>query len=223
MREQQNRLDSILKTIVIRSFWLIAICSIMIFNQPSSEATVAQKATVKSLVNQAQLILHVRVEDQWSPKSRGKQGEIYTYSRLKPLDVWAGTLNVPNVVLVQLGGSIGDLHLKVHGDAQLKVGDEAVLFLSSSPQSTLPVPADKALTAYQTVHLISLAQGAFFVDPSHLQEDPHLKQNLDGLVFYSPQNDHLKLMHKAVDHEPTPLWTLRSLHERVNVLLGVQR
>ena len=194
----------------------------IVLTPSSSIATVAKKATVPSLVEQAQLILHAKIEETWSPKQRGPHGEIYTYSRLRAIEVWHGTLKTSEVILVQLGGSIGDLRLEVHGDAQFKVGDEVVLFLTTSAEAQLPVPAGRTVNTQKVARLISLAQGAFFINRSAHQSDPHLNQKLDDIVFYTEQNTHLDLKYKAVAQDPTPLWTLSSLRTMIKGLLGAK-
>ena len=222
MREQKNRLNSIFKRMLMMIAWITFSMLFIVCIPSSSIATIAKKATLQSLVEQAQLIVHIKVEDMWSPKHRGSQGEIYTYSRLRLIEVWNGTLESPEIILVQLGGSIDDLKLKVHGDAELKVGDEVILFLSSSPKDQLPVPTAKAIGTHQVVHLISLAQGAFFVDRTTSQPDPYVRQKLDDLVFYTEQNTHLNLKYKAVEQDPTPVWTLSSLRTMINGLSGAK-
>lgn len=190
---------------------------LLIFNFPHrSWSTVVKKASLSSLVSQAQIIVHVRVGESWSPKTRGKQGEIYTYTRLLPISTWAGQVTSDELLLVQLGGQTGEFRMEVHGDAKLKTDDEVLLFLSTA-RKTLPVPSDKILKAVQVVNLVSLAQGAFFVQsPSQAAGDLRpLKQNLDGLVFYTAHQKELSL--KANSHQSTPqkLWTLKSLKQEI--------
>ena len=216
------------------------------FMTPTAEATVAYRATIKSLTEQAQLILHARVERQWTPKTRGPQGQIYTYTQLTPISVWSGEVT-RTLLLVQLGGHIDDLHLKVHGDAEIKVGQDLVLFLTSKPGDRPPVdaqvPSDVSVhpsqdqspqdqspqtshvssDAFQVVHLVSLAQGAFHFESSD-QGEPKLRQHLEGLVFYEPQS-HVRLktdVHsedlERADHETLELWSLKKLRQRVTSL-----
>ena len=181
--------------------------------------TVVKKASLASLVKQAQIIAHVRVGESWSPKTRGKQGEIYTYTRLTPLVTWLGEVTSDELLLVQLGGQIGELRLKVHGDAQLKSGDEVVLFLSTKRQQ-LPVASDLDLKSVQIVNLVSLAQGTFFVQgkPDELGDLRRLNQNLDGLVFYTSSQKKLTLKPKPHQSSPKQLWTLRTLKQEIERL-----
>ena len=214
------------------------------FITPTAEATVAYRATIKSLTEQAQLILHARVERQWTPKTRGPQGQIYTYTQLTPISVWSGEVTRP-LLLVQLGGHIDDLHLKVHGDAEIKVGQDLVLFLTSNlgdrPPVDAQIPSDVSVhpsqdqsrqtsphshvssDAFQVVHLVSLAQGVFHFESSD-QGEPKLRQHLGGLVFYEP-HAHVRLktdVHsedlERADHEMLELWSLKKLRQRVTSL-----
>lgn len=183
----------------------------------SADATVAYRATIESLTEQADLIVHARVERQWTPKKRGPQGQIYTYTQLATVAVWSGEVRAP-LLLVQLGGQIDDLQLKVHGDAELKVGQEVVLFLTSERGDLPPVTAqatveisdvsrpehqgytpaqnttaESGTSTFQVVHLVSLAQGAFHLERS-AQGDLKLRQHLEGLVFYDASPKHLKYL-----------------------------
>ena len=91
----------------------VVISLLLIFSFPhQSWSTVVKKASLSSLVSQAQIIAHVRVGESWSPKTRGKQGEIYTYTRLLPISTWAGQITGDELLLVQLGGQIGELRWK---------------------------------------------------------------------------------------------------------------
>jgi hypothetical protein len=158
--------------------------------------------------------------------------------------VWSGEVTRP-LLLVQLGGHIDDLHLKVHGDAEIKVGQDLVLFLMSKrgdhPPIDALIPSDVSIhpsqdqsrqtspsspvssDAFQVVHLVSLAQGVFHFESSD-QDEPKLRQHLEGLVFYEPQTHvrlktdvHSKDLERA-DHETLELWSLKKLRQRVTSL-----
>ncbi|MAD61933.1 MAG: hypothetical protein CMH49_10555 [Myxococcales bacterium] len=178
--------------------------------------TVVKKASLASLVKQAHIIAHVRVGESWSPKIRGKQGEIYTYTRLTPLATWLGEVMSDELLLVQLGGQIGDLRLKVHGDTQLKTGDEVVLFLTSTRRH-LPVACEQDLKPMQIVNLVSLAQGAFFIQgqANELGDLRRLSQDLDGLVFYTSTQKKLTLKSNSPQSMPQQLWTLKTFKQEV--------
>ncbi len=201
--------------VYLSSFILMALLNPM----PNAWSTVVKKASLESLVQQAQIIAHVRVAESWSPKTRGKQGEIYTYTRLIPLSTWVGQTVHDELLLVQLGGQIGELRLEVHGDAELKAGDEVVLFLSTV-RKHLPVPSDRELKSVQVVNLVSLAQGAFFVNTASQERGDlrRLKQNLDGLVFYSEPAKTLTLKEPTHLKKTQELWTLKTLQEKVQSL-----
>jgi len=209
---------------------------------PDAVATVVYRATIPSLTEQAQLVVYARVDRQWTPRARGPQGQIYTYTQLTPLEVWAGEVKAP-LLLVQLGGKIDDLHLKVHGDAEIKVGQELVLFLTSVPDDQPPIEIQSTSTAelyptqahrnansqsfiqqaqpFQVVHLVSLAQGAFYLDFS-VRGEPGLRQNLEGLVFYEPQPSTIVIKHghqsktaRGDQVDEPRLWKFSSLRQRV--------
>ena len=195
----------------------IALPLLLLFSFPPQVwGTVVKKASLASLVKQAHIIAHVRVGESWSPKNRGKQGEIYTYTRLTPLATWLGEVTSDELLLVQLGGQIGDLRLKVHGDTQLKTGDEVVLFLTSTRRQ-LPVACEQDLKPMQIVNLVSLAQGAFFIQgqANKLGDLRRLSQNLDGLVFYTSTQKELTLKPNYLQSMPQKLWTLKTLKQEV--------
>ena len=194
----------------------------------SASATVALKATVESLLEQADLVMHAEILKTWSPQTRGERGQIYTYTRLKPLDLWRGKLETPEVILVQLGGQIGDLRLEVHGDAKFKEGEEVILFLKRST-SPLPIPIEstalqeddlKLNAAPLAVHLVSMAQSVFYVDRSSNAEAALLRQDLDGVVFYEPAVSPIKLKHARVAHEAKPALTLGALKAKLHSLMS---
>ena len=216
-----------LRALCGRTALIVSLMMSLLGSLSSVEATVARRATVKSLTAQADLIIHARVSRQWTPKARGPQGQIYTYTELTPISVWHGEVKRP-LILVQLGGQLGELRLEVHGDAKLSVGQEAVFFLTSRSRDRLPVTSPSALqmvgetatgahSSPQVAHLISLAQSVFFVNETNARGEVSLRQDLDGLVFYAPQADTLSLGPNADESQPT-LWSLNSLRAHVKAL-----
>lgn len=217
--------DLCVRGAVVTSLALCALLSCLSI----AEATVAHRATVESLSDQANLIVHARVSQQWTPKARGPKGEIYTYTELIPLDVWAGEVR-GSLILVQLGGKLGDLHLKVHGDAQLRVGQEAVFFLKSQASAQLPI-SQRGLTsaegetieAPQVAHLVSLAQSVYYLHSTLPSGEVTLRRDLEGIVFYEPAAPHLALKRSEHDHSAdsaAELWTLNRLRARVKSLIS---
>lgn len=193
----------------------------------TASATVAQRASIESLFDQADLIMRAQVVKTWSPQSRGTRGQIYTYTYLKALELWRGQLETPEALLVQLGGQIGDLRLEVHGDAKLKEGQELILFLKNSHSTKAPVPivqqGNEQSTgmeeARQVVHLISLAQGVYHVDRSSENGPAVLYQELDELVFYEAQPAEMKLSYSAIKKVPKEVLTLEGLKTKIHSLI----
>lgn len=168
-----------------------------------AEATVAYRATLKSLTEQADMIALVRVSAQHSPKERGPQGQIYTQSRVEVREYLKGQGGA-ELTVQQLGGTLDGLTMHVSGSPHLKVGAEYVLFL---------VKGEGSLT-----HIVSLSQGVY-----ELSEGGALRQDLKGLTFYEPTPPQGPAQHKAHlthDHSPAQTLTLSALKAQVSVYLA---
>lgn len=156
-----------------------------------AEATVAYRATLKSLTEQADFVALVKVTSQQSPKERGPQGQIYTQSRVEVREYLKGQ-GEGELTVQQLGGTLDGLTMYVSGSPQLKVGAEYVLFL---------VKGEGSLT-----HIVSLAQGVYELTGP---EGSALRQDLRGLTFYEPTPPQGPAEHKAhLTHTHTPAQTL---------------
>ena len=221
-------LTSLREITLCTAYALTALSGLNLIDSREASATVAHHATVQSLTEQANLIVYARVGHRWTPKTRGPQGQIYTYTELITLETWRGEVKTP-LLLVQLGGQLGDLTLKIEGDAELKTGREVVLFLTSSPRAQPPVP-DTAARGHRAAHLISLAQGVFHLsalkspqgDTLPMGPSTPLYQELDGIVFYKAKPSALKLNESPALSEVAPeisrVWTLAQLKARVTQL-----
>ena len=115
-----------------------------------AEATVATRATVESLTEQAQLIIFARATAQRTPKERGPQGQIYTQTDLQVHERWKGDA-AAQLTVQQLGGTLDGFTLHVSGSPRLEVGGDYVLFLV------------KSVKAEGLYHVVSLAQDVYEV------------------------------------------------------------
>ncbi len=132
-------------------------------------ATVALRVDVAELTGEAVFVVHAEVVDRYVVPERGQNGEIYTRTVLNVHRYLKGE-GPERVVVQQLGGRIGDLELRVTGNAQLEPGDEVVAFLDVDP-------------ARQLAFVVGLSQGVFQVRRG--VHEVTVWRDLGGLAFYS--------------------------------------
>lgn len=182
-----------------------------------AQATVATRASLQSLTEQAQLIILGKVTSQWTPKERGPQGQIYTQTSISVSETWKG-VSVPSLTIQQLGGTLDGFTLQVSGSPGFTVGQEYVLFLVKSTQEEL-------------FHVVSLAQGVYQVSAPTLSQVGNtvnvprtVRQDLKGITFYQsmpPQGPATEGNQHLVRAEvPTNTLTLDELKARVLLHLG---
>ena len=63
-------------------------------------------------------------------------GSIYTYVTLDVDDVIKGPITSPEIVIKQLGGTVGTLQQVVFGQAEFVVGEEVLVFLEVRPRDS---------------------------------------------------------------------------------------
>jgi hypothetical protein len=96
-----------------------------------ARATIVLDRPVPALAAHAQLVARARVvgqKVQWDEAHR----VIVTRTFFQGLEALKGELP-PRFVVRQVGGSLGDVHLRVAGRASFAVGEEVVLFLEKHP------------------------------------------------------------------------------------------
>ena len=99
---------------------------------PRAEATILIQMSIEDLAQSADLVVTVEVNDQWCAVD-DDTGRLQTYTRVEITGVLVnprGDEGVGNSLIVaQEGGQIDDWGIYVAGNAQLTVGEEALLFL----------------------------------------------------------------------------------------------
>jgi hypothetical protein len=180
-----------------------------------SEATLALKASIESLVEQADRIVYAEVYHVESMTQRGSKGEIYTQISIDVFDYWKGQ-GADELRIQTLGGTIGDLTLKVAGTPYFKKDQKVILFLKKDQYTDLN-------------YLVALAQGVFYLDEiGHKWKEhsvirlnpisspnPYIYQDLTELSFYMPSlNTHKPTLIKADDLRPS-IRTFKDLKQQI--------
>ncbi len=101
-------------------------------------ATVIVPVSDEALAEQAVAIVVGRVmgiESQWDDQKR----HIFTHVTLRIEECLKGSLPIGEFTIKQPGGSIGELHSRLHGTAEFALGERALLFLRRNPDGSLRV------------------------------------------------------------------------------------
>ena len=183
-------------------------------------STVARRATIQSLTDQAQLIVRGEVISVYTPSKRGPQGQIYTRVELKVDKYLKGSgeylkgSGEEKIVIQLLGGTIDDLTMHVEGSPVFKTSQKVIVFLTVDPIQPL-------------TYVVSLAQGVYYIDQGD-EEEILVKQDLEGLSFYDtvpdPQATPLRI-EKSIfftEPRPQPLLTLSTLEAQIRTALSHQ-
>jgi len=136
------------------------------FAANDANATVAVPLSFDALTKQSDVVVIATVVEStsfWAPNKE----RIYTHTKVLVLRSLKGLPKTQSLVVRQWGGQVGGVRMDVPGNANLKTGEEVVLFLSND----------------ETFHyVVGLAQGKFT-----LQADSTGKKlasrNLAGLAF----------------------------------------
>ena len=107
----------------------------------AARATTVAPPTFTNLVNESDYIIRAVVKSVCA-EVRVKNGKrkIYTSVELEVRETIAGT-PPEHVVLVMLGGRVGDEELRVEGVPQFQVGDEDILFVKDNGRQFYPLTA----------------------------------------------------------------------------------
>ena len=97
----------------------------------SAQATQMIPLPVEDLTRRADLVLKGHVLTTACLKDR--EGRIYTRIEFKVDEVWKGSMNTNQFVIVQGGGTLGNERLQVVGEASYEPGEELVSFLRLNP------------------------------------------------------------------------------------------
>mgnify|MGYP007096632725 CR=1 FL=1 len=131
-------------------------------------ATVAVRAPIEALADEASHVVHARVVDRRVVPERGPHGEIRTRATLRVLTYLRGS-GPETLTVQQLGGTLEGYTLRVLGNARLEPGDEVVAFLDVDGAAGL-------------AYVVAMAQGVWQVERG--DGPPRVHRDLSGLAFY---------------------------------------
>ncbi len=183
------------------SSWLtvLAVALGLVMVTGTARATVVVPLTLADQVDQADMIVRATVGAQHSAFVP-ERGAILTWTSLEVTEVLKG--QVPRTLtLRQMGGSANGMQQRVPGDAELRPGQDVVLFLRHGEGDT--------------VFLFALAQSCYFVDAEH----GTVYRDLRSLTFAVLGQNGTQLQAPA----PDPLTGVDALRARIRELLGGAR
>jgi hypothetical protein len=96
-------------------------------------ASLVEAIDLAAMTAQADRIVVAQVlsaESEWDSSHQ----TIHTRFQIKVEEVWKGSA-AERVVIVQPGGSVGDVEMRVHGMPEFSIGEKAVLFLAGKSAS----------------------------------------------------------------------------------------
>lgn len=106
-----------------------------------ARATTVKAPEFSGLVNQSDFIVRAVVKSVTSEIRQGTKGrKIYTHVELEVREVIAGKPPTP-LVLVLLGGKVGDDTMVIEGAPTFQVGDEDILFVQGNGRQIYPLVA----------------------------------------------------------------------------------
>ena len=97
-----------------------------------ADAALVVPHTLESLDEAADLVIRGRVGQQWSKWDEAHR-RIWTYTEIEVLEDLRGSGTAPELVTVRiLGGTVGEVSMRMSGAPELTPGDELVLFLRAA-------------------------------------------------------------------------------------------
>ena len=116
-----------------RKLLAIAPAGLLLAMMGNAGATVAVPLTLEALTKQSDVVVQgtiVETKSFWGPNKQ----RIYTHTRVEVLRTLKGVAKAQTLVVQQWGGEVGGVRMDVPGNANLKTGEEVVLFLTNDAQ-----------------------------------------------------------------------------------------
>lgn len=164
--------------------------TLLLLASGAGEATVIRLFSERDLVRSADVVVTgtvVSQQSRWASPGR----HIYTFShvRVAAVVVSKGVALRPEerIMVQQIGGVVGDTHLKVPGVSLLRQGEQVLLFLRKNPGS------------YEGYHLVGMAQGHYSIATQpdgrrYISRVAPVGTYLSpkGTLVHRPLNDHFR-------------------------------
>ena len=185
---------------MLRSTALLALTALIAWHAPTAHATVARPLTYENLTHEADVVIHGVVVDQKSFWG-AKRERIYTHTEVSVWRTLKGKTDQTTLVVRQWGGAAEGAVMPIPGNAQLKVGEEVVLFLTRDARHHF---------------VVGLSQGKFSLR-ADAAGGKLAYRDLSGLTFarWSPQGKMTLTKRWALD-QPISLDDLESAIKRAN-------
>ncbi|MCB9540440.1 MAG: hypothetical protein H6704_29840 [Myxococcales bacterium] len=146
-------------------------CLLVLGTLGAAGATIVRPLTVEMMAQRADVVVRGRVVGQdvgWNDdKTR-----IYTVTRVEVAEAYKGGDKAGAILAIrQIGGTVDGLTQSVVGNAELRAGEELILFLDRDEAQPLH-------------YVIGMAQGKFGV--SREGPEPTVVHDVEGLAFMAP-------------------------------------
>ena len=133
----------------------------------TAEATVAVSLPLPDLTARSSDVVHGVVV---ATKSAWEGGQIYTTTHVDVLETVKGEQRHRTIWVKQLGGQVGNLAMRISGQAAFEVGEEVVLFVKPGPVAR---------------EVVGMAQGKWLVKVDPGSKAKVVGRDLRGLVLAS--------------------------------------
>ncbi len=102
-----------------------------------AEGSIARALGLTELARQSeQVVVGTALEASSRWEHIGRQRRIVTYTRVRVDESIAGSATDSEILVRTLGGKVGKIGQVVHGEALLRIGESAVLFVGDAPDGT---------------------------------------------------------------------------------------
>ena len=175
----------------------IALLAVVLWSPGSTDATILIKKDLAQLSTESECIVIGQIGTQSCRYARGT-GLIFTYTTLHVERVLKGKVNT-DLTVAEIGGTVGDITLKVASMPRFKEGERVLLFLK------------KDALGQQRVH--GAIQGRF-----HLVHNRALDEEQ---VVFDRGLSHVTRPFFATKHDPAPRYvSLEEFEARIQALLA---
>ncbi len=187
-----------------KSLGICGVASLALCLASSAQATTVVSLSLEELVKRSDLVVRATVQGQRA-FVEGPRDWIYTVSDLNVHESLKGDTKAGVTLQVrQVGGTVGDIEMQLEGNANLRVGEEVLIFLDR----------DEVRPGYH--YVVGLAQGKYGIDRSG--PAPVVVRNLHGLGEVSSQKPGVHSLESKAKESTSPV-LLDALVAKLHVLV----